>query len=296
LAQLMNLKPSVEGIIYKEFEEKIHVNTWNQMWFKLTGVEYPGECTHDTFVKKCHSMRLSCYAGIDWGWSSPCTVVYFFIDKKDNVYVVRADGMTFVSEPEWIHYLKNRYHNKYRCQLYFPDIASMGPVTEMKKAGLPTATDIDKDINTGIQVIKKLLRVPGSIDTRIHVAKDTCGPLIDEFLTYHFKTAADGTITEVPESEYDHWLDALRYPLTMLLGKGTLVVGNSIEVDEKEIRTTNGFYHKTPTPEEYASLNNIPLNEDMNDTSKLGKIGKLSDIDDDDEDDWNGGGGFLWSL
>jgi len=52
-----------------------------------------------------------------------------------------------------------------------------------------------------------------------------------------------------------------------------------------------------PTAEEFAKVNNIPLNEDMNDKSKLGKIGKLSDIDDeDDDDDFNGGGGFLWSL
>jgi len=297
LAQLMNLKPSVEGIIYKEFEEKLHVNDWNGMWVKLTGIEYPGECTHDIFVKKCHSMRLSCYAGVDWGWSNPNTVVFFFLDKKDNVFVVKADGMTFVSQPEWIHYIKGKYHHLYRCQLYFPDIADQGAVTEMRKAGLPVATDTDKAINTGIQVIKKLLRVPGSTDTKIHLAKDTTGPLITEFMTYHFKTAADGTITEIPESEYDHWLDALRYPLTMLLGKGTLVMGNGMVEEEIQIQDGKGQYHRTPTPEEFATINNIPLNEDMNDKSKLGKIGKLSDLDDDDEDDdWNGGGGFLWSL
>lgn len=297
LAQLMNLKPSVEGIIYKEFDEKIHVNDWNKMWFRLTGAEYPGECNHDIFVKKCHSMNLSCYAGVDWGWSNPNTVVYFFVDKRDNVFVVRADGMTYVSQPEWINYIKNRYHHQYRCQLYFPDIADQGAVTEMRKAGLPVSSDNDKAINTGIQAIKKLLRIPGGVDTKIHLAKETCGPLIEEFLTYHFKTAADGTITEVPETEYDHWLDALRYAITMLFGKGTLVIGNGMAVDEKEIRTTNGSYFRTPTAEEYATINNIPLNEDMNDKSKLGQIGKLSDLDDDDGDEGLGGdGGFLWSL
>jgi len=296
LAQLMNLKPSVEGIIYKEFEEKLHVNDWNGMWVKLTGVEYPGECTHDVFVKKCHSMKLSCYAGVDWGWSNPNTVVYFFLDKKDNVFIVRADGMTFVSQPEWVHYIKGKYHHMYRCQLYFPDIADQGAVTEMRKAGLPVASDNDKAINTGIQVIKKLLRVPGSTDTKIHLAKETTGPLITEFMTYHFKTAADGTITEIPESEYDHWLDALRYPLTMLLGKGTLVIGNGMSVDEKEIRDDKGQYYRTPTAEEFARINNIPLNEEMDDMSKLGKIGNKSDLDDDDDDDDFNGGGFLWSL
>jgi hypothetical protein len=295
LAQLMNLKPSVEGIIYKEFEEKLHVNTWNQMWFKLTGIEFPGECTHDLFVKKCHSMNLSCYAGVDWGWSNPNTVVYFFIDKRDQVFIVRADGMTYVSQPEWVHHLKTRWHSMYRCQLYFPDIADQGAVTEMRKAGLPTASENDKSINTGTQVIKKLLRVPGTMDTRLHLAKETCGPLIEEFLTYHFKTAADGTITEMPDTEYDHWLDALRYPLTMLLGKQTLIMGSGgLDLEDNKIVDNSGNYFKTPTPQEYAQTAGIRFNSEV-DTSNLGKIGKPSDLDSDD-DDLNGGGNFLWSL
>jgi hypothetical protein len=295
LAQLMNLKPSVEGIIYKEFDEKVHVNDWNGMWKKLTGIDYPGECTHDVFVKKCHSMGLSCYAGVDWGWSNPNTVVYFFVDKKDNVFIVRADGMTYISQPEWIHYIKHKYHHLYRCQLYFPDVADQGAVTEMRKAGLPVSPDNDKAINTGIQVIKKLLRVPGTQDTKIHLAKETAGPLITEFLTYHFKTAADGTITEIPESEYDHWLDALRYALTMLMGKNTLIMGNAMDIEEKKVTNEQGQYYRTPTPEEFALANNMALNTEEFDENKLGQVGKLSDLEDDD-DDWSGGGGFLWSL
>lgn len=293
LAQLMNLKPSVEGIIYKEFEEKKHVNDWNQMWFRLTGVEYPGLCNHDIFVQKCHSMNLPCYAGLDWGWSNPNTVVYFFVDKRDNIYIVRADGMTYFSQPEWIHYIKTKYHFQYRCQLYFPDVADQGAVTEMKKSGLPVSAENDKAINTGVQVIKKLLRVPGSQDTRLHVAKETCGPLINEFLTYHFKTAADGTITEIPDTADDHWLDALRYACTMLFSKSTLIMGSGVALEENTVQDNNGNYYRAPTPEEYARSQGISTEVD---TSKLGKIGKPSDLDGGDDDQWNGGGGFLWSL
>lgn len=296
LAQLMNLKPSVEGIIYKEFEEKKHVNDWNQMWFKLTGTEYPGLCNHDAFVKKCHAMNLPCYGGVDWGWSNPNTVVYFFVDKRDNIYIVRADGMTYFSQPEWVHYIKNKYHYMYKCQLYFPDVADQGAVTEMKKAGLAVSAENDKNINTGIQVIKKLLRVPGSQDTRLHVAKETCGPIINEFLTYHFKTAADGTITEMPDTADDHWLDALRYACTMLFSKSTLIMGNGMNVEEKSVTDNLGNYYRAPTPEEYARSQNLGINTEV-DTSKLGKIGKPSELDSNgDDDQWNGGGGFLWSI
>ena len=295
LAQLMNLKPSVEGIIYKEFEEKIHVKDWNGMWKVLTGTDFPSECSHDIFVKKCHSMSLPCYAGVDWGWSNPNTVVYFFVDKRDNIYVVRSDGMTYVSQPEWVHYIKTKYQTMYRCQLYFPDVADQGAVTEMKKAGLPVSADNDKSINSGIQVIKKLLRVPGTMDTKMHVAKETNEPLITEFLTYHFRTSADGTITEMPDTEYDHWLDALRYPLNMLMGKGTMVVGHIIDSDKSTTVDRNGNYYKTPSPEEYATANNMRINTDEPDMSKMGQIGRLSDIEDGDDPNASGGG-FLWGL
>lgn len=295
LSQLMNLKPSVEGVIYKEFEEKIHVKSWNEMWKTLTGTEFPGECSHDLFVKKCHSLNMPCYAGVDWGWSNPNTVVYFFVDKRDNIYVVMADGMTYVSQPEWVHYIKSKYHSKYRCQLYFPDVADQGAVTEMKKAGLPVSAENDKAINTGIQVIKKILKVPGTTDSKMHLAKETTGPLVTEFLTYHFKTSADGSVTEMPDTEYDHWLDAIRYALTMLFGKKAVVLGANIDIDRDRTVDRDGSYFRTPTPAEFATTNNLRFNAEEPDPSKLGKIGRLSEVDDDDNDP-NSGGGFLWSL
>lgn len=299
LAQLMNLKPSVEGIIYKEFDEKVHVRSWNDMWFTLTGKEFPGECSHDLFVKKCHEMKLTCYGGIDWGWSSPNTVVYFFVDKKDNIYVVRCDGMTYVSQPAWVHHIKTRWHHMYRCQLYFPDAADQGAIDEMKKAGLPAANNVDKAINTGIQAIKKFLRVPGSPDPKIFLAKETCAPLIEEFQMYHFKADAAGLITDIPEEEYDHWLDALRYPITMLFGKSTLIIGGSaLSLDDAQSAVDRqGNFHRVPTAGEFATTHNMPFNTEV-DTSKLGKVGKASDIDNDDGEDGSGGGSgsFLWSF
>ena len=296
LSQLMNLKPSVEGIIYKEFDEKIHVKEWNEMWHRLTGVEFPGECTHDIFVKKCLQMKLPCYAGIDWGWSNPNTVVFFYVDKRDNIYVVKADGMTYVSQPEWIHHIKHKYHNLYRCQLYFPDIADMGAVTEMRKAGLPAVSEIDKTINTGIQVIKKFLRVPGSSDTKILIAKETCQPIIHEFLTYHFKVSADGTTTETPDSDSDHWLDAFRYPMVMLFSKTAFMIGEGLEVDANSVTDDGGNFLRTPSAEEFANATGVVLDTAPVDMSLLGKFGKISELIEDEDEDMDGGGGFLWSC
>jgi hypothetical protein len=297
LSQLVNLKPSLEGVVFKEFEEKLHVKSWNAMWLTLTGAEFPGECTHDIFVKKCHQLNMSCYSGIDWGWSNPSTVVYFFVDRRDNIYVVRADGMTYVSDPEWINSIKRRYHVQYRCQLYFPDIANPGSIVEMRKAGLPATNDIDKSIESGIQVIKKFLRTPGSQAPKIFFAQETCGPIINEFGIYHYKTGLDGLITGDIEDKDNHWLDALRYPMMMLFGKNILIIGGGgVEDSDRNITTPDGSYAKTPSAEEFAAANGLNVSTDPPDISKLGKIGTKSDLETNLDDEVNGDGGFLWSL
>ncbi len=298
-SQLFNLKPSTEGIIFREYDEKIHVKDWNQLWFTLTGKEFPGVCTHDMFVKKCHELQLPCFGGIDWGYSAPHTVVYFFMDKKENVYVVKCDGMTYISQPMWIHHIKTKYHNLYRCQLYVPDSADQGAILEMQKSGLPTSNN-QKDkgsVNSGIQVIKKLLKVPGTMEAKIFFAKETCAPILNELSLYHYKLDAAGIVTDDPDSEHDHWVDALRYALMHLLGKSQLILGSGLSFDNSEgIVDRAGNYTRMPSPTEFAALSGIKINENDQDLSKLGKIGLKDNLDTPDDDDNSSGGGFLWSF
>ena len=298
LAQLMNLKPSVEGIIYREYEDKIHLKDWNQMWQLLTGKEFPGQCTHDIFVSKCHELGLPCYAGIDWGYSSPSTVVFFFMDKRDNVYVVKTDGMTLISNPTWIHHIKTKYHLKYRVQLYAPDQADQGSILEMQKAGLPVSNEAKKpEIMAGIQIIKRLLKVPGTTEAKMFLAKETTQHIQDEFTLYHYKTDAAGLVTDVPDTENDHWLDALRYPLSILLGKSNIILGGGLDFDNMDgLRDSNGSYSRTPTASEFAATQGIQFQQNEQDASKLGKIGTKSSLDDDSDDGSGSQGGFLWSF
>lgn len=296
LAQLMNLKPSIEGIIYREFEEKTHVKTWNQMWKILTGHEYPGECTHNIFVSKCHTMNLPCYAGIDWGWSKPSTVVFMFIDKKDNIYVVKCDGLTYTNQPKWVHYIKTKYHSIYRTQLYYPDTADGGAVDVCKNDGLPTYVDnVKHHINDGVQVIKKFLSVPGQEQPKIFFNDETCRPIIDEFNLYHYKTNAAGEITDTPEENSDdHWLDALRYAIYMLFGKSQFNYANSASDSMEGLVDQQGRYSRAPSASEYAATTGLPF-DDVANMNDLGKIEKTKDIIS-DEEDINGGGNFLWSM
>lgn len=301
-SQLFNLKPSSEGIIFREFEEKVHVKSWNQMWFTLTGKEFPGTCTHDLFVKKCLELGLPCYGGIDWGWTNPHTVVYLFVDKNENVFVVKCDGMTYISQPMWIHQLKTKYHSKYRCQLYAPDLADKGSVLEMQKAGLPCANDaIKPEINASIQTVKKFLRVPGLTYPKMFLAEETCKPLIDEFTKYHYKLNAAGEVTDDPDDRDNHWIDALRYIMFILFGKSTIVLGGGLAFSDLEgLQTPQGEYNRMPSPMEYALSQGVVINQESPDLSKLGKIGTSRDLDreaESQEDGESGGSGsFLWNF
>lgn len=244
----------------------------------------------------CHEMKLPFYSGVDWGWSNPNTVVYACVDKKDNVYIVKTDGMKFISQPAWIHYLLTKYQSYFRCQLYFPDVADQGAVAEMKLAGLPVSPDVDKSINTGIQCIKKFLKVPGQTEPKIFLAKETTTHLQEEFNLYHYKTDSSGLVSDVPEDDCNHWIDALRYIMSMLFGKQTMMMATMPDESIGSPIDRNGNFNRTPTPSEFANSRNIQFDEHI-DTSKIGKVGTLGQLDQIDEDESNGSSGnFLWEF
>ena len=297
LSQLMNLKPSVEGIIYKEFEERTHVKDWNSMWKILTSKEYPGVCTHDMFVRKCHSMGLQCYAGIDWGWTNPSTVVYFFVDSKENIYVVRCEGQTHTNNPSWAKIIKSKWHSMYRCQLYFADLANPGDGVTLRQTGLPCPTEVDKDVESGIQTMKKYLRVFGSPLPKLFFAKETCQPIIEEMGMYHFKIDTAGNITDQPAKEYDHWLDALRYGIYALFGKSAFVSsGGGMDFHVERATDSAGNFLRSPSAEEFAISQGLTFNANEVNENSLGKIGTLNELEADEDLDINGDGGFLWSF
>ena len=293
-SQLFNLKPSLEGIIFREYDAKDHVKKWNEMWKLLTGKDFPGDCTHDIFVKKCNEMGLPCYGGLDFGWSNPSTIVYMYVDPRDNIYVVRAEGNTFVNDPTWIHYVNLKYHRMYRCQLYFPDIANGSAVDLMKAAGLPVCDKYDKSINLGIQVIKRFLRTPGTGDPKIFWAAETTKPMQEEFTKYHYKTDAAGLVTDDPDDANNHYVDPLRYMMTMLFGKASTTLANMSDLQMDPALDHNGNYKRTPSPAEFAAAQGMIFNDNMNEINNLGKVGKLSDLEDGGKNTQEAGDGFMW--
>jgi phage terminase large subunit len=227
----------------------------------LTGDPAPDGCGHDMFLRELHKRKVPIYAGIDWGFTAPSAITIAAIDHSDNVYVLKAFQVKGMNDPTFIHYCKTRFHRKYKVQMYYPDIANGSGVDLLKQAGLPVATKIDKSINLGVQVIKRLLNVPGTSETKLLIANEGCEPLIEEFERYHYDMDAAGNVIDGKfAEEYDHSLDPLRYLVVMLLGKSRMMVSNDLAIGRDDpILAPDGSYLRAPTFYELADQHAIPV-------------------------------------
>ncbi len=234
VAQIMSMRPSTEGLVYFEFDRSIHVPGWAAMWKTLTGHENP-IADRDAFVAELKRRRATFYGAVDWGWSSPSTCVVMAVDQREICYVVEAIGRVYTPDPEFIEYLRTVVQPKYNIQMYCPDLANGSGNALLKQAGLPCTDDIDKNISLGINLVKGLLRVPGTNGmTRIFFAPDlmtqTPGKegIIEEFESYSKKKDVSGKIMddEDPQEGSDHYLDALRYMVYWLFGRMRMKSGS----------------------------------------------------------------------
>jgi hypothetical protein len=285
-------KDSVNHVIEVDYDGMVYCVTMpsTRLFVRRNGVI--------TLSGNCRQLKLSCFAGVDWGWSNPSTLVIFYVDSKENVYVVRCDGRTYYNNPNWIHLIKTQWHSTYGVQLYFPDMANPGDAQLMRQEGLPCPSKVDKNVPDGVQIIKKWLRSLSSPNPKLFFAKETCGPIIDEFSLYHFETDAAGNVTETPTKEYDHWLDALRYPMFGLFGKASLVTSShGLDLASDSPIDRNGNYSHAPSAAEFAKQQGVNFNDSLENVSKVGQIGTLSELAlQDEDDDASGSGAFLWSF
>lgn len=261
VAQIMSMKPSSEGLVYFEFDRHLHVPGWNKMWEALTGMASPAEITRDQFVSELKKRGGTFYAGIDWGWSAPSTCVVVGIDRTEKVYVLEAVGKTYTSDPDFISFIRNTIHRKYDIQMYCPDIANGSGNALIRQAGLPTTSDIDKSKSLGINLVKGLLRVPGTNGvSRIFFAPDLQSTvsgipgILEEFELYHKKTDAAGRILDDSDPEgADHYLDSMRYLVYWLFGRSRMRMASEYTATNAATRPMSNI----PSLEEIARANGI---------------------------------------
>ena len=220
LSQLMNLKPSLEGVVFKEFNEDRHVITFNEAWVVLTGKQSPVEITKKRFISQAKSIGCQIYCGVDFGWSAPSTATFVIKTPDNNFIVAGTHGLVDTSKPNWLLALKQKYQPIYKADSYFIDTADPGDMVTANEVGLSIGNKSSKKYSReyGVQIIKKLLFSLNSPVPNLYFIKDETKDIVREMKTFHYKIGTDGEPTDVLDDENDHWIDGLRYVLADVSG------------------------------------------------------------------------------
>lgn len=170
-----------QGLVYPEFSRERHV--------------YSDMPKDTTIVDKV--------AGADFGFVHPCAVLTLEIDKADGIWVSTEFYETGRTDLEVAEYTAALGVSR-----VYPDPESPSAIEDMRRKGVnvrPVVKGKDSEKN-GIDKVRELLKA-----NKLHVHR-SCKGLIGEFETHAYK---DGT--GEPEDEGEDALDALRYPVMMMM-------------------------------------------------------------------------------
>lgn len=169
-----------EGLVYKEFDRKLHVTT-----------ELPKNVNETV-------------SGVDFGFTNPCAMHKIQIDNDGVWWIVEEFYKRGKTNQEIIEYARTLGSSE-----FYPDPAEPDRIEEMSRAGL-SVREVNKDVAAGIDAVHNLFR-RGKL--KIHAS---CVNTIGEFETYAYKPKmSNKNDPEEPIKENDHAMDALRYVVFM---------------------------------------------------------------------------------
>jgi PBSX family phage terminase large subunit len=174
-----------EGLVYQDFEREKHVYTQ----------------FNETVVEKI--------AGVDFGFTNPCAVIELWRDRSDTFWIENEFYERGRTDSQVAEYVAAQNFNK-----VYPDPEAPAAIQELRKRGVPVRDVIKgKDsIVNGITKVQDLLRA-GKLKVNAR-----CVNTIMEFETYIYPERKPGhNENEVPIDENNHAMDALRYPIQMIM-------------------------------------------------------------------------------
>ena len=191
-AEMLCLRPSLENVVFAEFEPDIHIA--------------PADYNPD----------LPLYRAIDFGFVNPFVCLWIQIDGNGTVRVIDEYVKSRMTIDSHADELKNRIpYSEERVVATFCDPAGAGvndvtgtsPVFQLRQAGVKLRYK-RSSILEGIELLRRALR---SGDGKSNfVISPSCGRLIEAMQCYHYPQAG---AEELPLKDgiYDHPIDALRY-------------------------------------------------------------------------------------
>ncbi len=148
-------------------------------------------------------------AGVDWGFSQPCSVLTLVKTKSGHWFVVE-EWYKKAMLPQQIYDYMRDIKLRWKVRRFYCDSAEPARVQEANLQGLH-CTAVKKgsgSINAGLQEVRQLLHVKGDGKPRLYIHK-SCKALIREADDYHYDDDSDQAIGE----SGDHSCDALRYAI-----------------------------------------------------------------------------------
>ena len=196
---------AAQGQIFSEFDQHIHV---------------VDDISHLIFDRY--------YAAVDFGSNDPSTVLVIGQTRQGHLYIVREFYKTGASLEELAKLLKN-WHAKYNFYTITCDCAARMIIEYLASHDIPCepCTKGPDSIAFGIRLIKARLEARTlfywrgalhQIDNRLQ-ERGACYSLIGEFDAYAWKMSNDNP-SDQPEDKHNHAIDALRYALMEIDGRG----------------------------------------------------------------------------
>lgn len=171
---------AAEGVIYKDFNQKIHYVTSEEV-AELRFVRY--------------------WAGVDWGYEHPGSIVVLGEDDQGDIYLLEEHAKQHEEIDYWVKIakeIKSRYGNIH----FYCDTARPEHIIRFRRERI-RAINADKAVISGIEEISRLFKL-----NKLKVVKDKVDRFKKEIFMYVWNPK-----TGEPVKEWDDVLDALRYAI-----------------------------------------------------------------------------------
>lgn len=194
---ILGLWVAAEGVIYDMWDPAKHVSdkTDMQAWEWYVGIDYGTN-------NPCAFLMIGTHNG-----EAFCAGEYYWDSLKKNRQKTDAeyadDLISFIGN------VKVRY--------VIVDPSALSFKVELRRRGIPVK-DADNSVLDGIRTVSRLLTAG-----KLHVNK-SCENLIKEFSSYVWDEKSQTSGEDRPMKANDHALDALRYVMHTVLGRGEVKV------------------------------------------------------------------------
>ncbi|OHX39222.1 PBSX family phage terminase large subunit [Cytobacillus oceanisediminis] len=171
---------AAEGVIYKDFNQKIHYVTSEE-------------------VEKLRFVRY--WAGVDWGYEHPGSIVVLGEDDKGDIYLLEEHAKQHEEIDYWVK-IANEIKSRYGNINFYCDTARPEHVIRFRRERI-RAINADKAVISGIEEVSRLFKL-----NKLKVVKDKVDRFKKEIFMYVWNQK-----TGEPVKEWDDVLDALRYAI-----------------------------------------------------------------------------------